>query len=75
MNGDHYKENHILLGRVKKINPVRQKKGDVINIITLTDFIYEEIYIKQKKQLVPSIETNLTSTKSKESKKGNILFT
>ena len=72
LNKDQRKGNFILLGKVKKISPVYQKKGDVIKIITLTDFFTEENEIVSFNEKTQRTETNLNTNTSKKGRE--ILF-
>lgn len=69
MKSDQQKtNNNILLGRVKKINPVNQRKGDVVKIPSLLDCIYDEKDVK--KVSTQTYESNgATTSKSKIGKK------
>lgn len=62
MKGEQKANNNILLNKVKKINPVYQRKGDIIKIPSLLDCILDEKDIKK----AATYESNgATTSKSK----------
>ena len=70
MKSEQKSNNNILLGRVKIINPVNQRKGDVVKIASLLDCIYDEQDVK--KVATQTYESNGATTS--QSKKGKFLF-
>ena len=59
--------NQSLLERVKKMNHINQMKGDVVKIITLTDFINDDT-LKENLLKIEAIEKD--KSKTCNSKKG-----
>ena len=59
--------NQSLLERVKKMNQINQMKGDVVKIITLTDFINDDT-LKENLLKIEAIEKD--KRKTSISKKG-----